>query len=373
VDRFGQNGPQKDEDGRSIVRTTLMYGANNPVDGAVLEVIIRKAAKIREELGVPVPMPDDGHTLTQVLLKAVLLKRRGGADTSNMKQLQLFDASWQDAAEKAKRNRTVFAQRRLKPDDVLPEWNKTLAAIGGREDVRRFTDRALARLGSGLESLRRGFKAPLDALPEDVRERLEAEGLAGTLLIDFAYPSAPRCRPVQRSHPLVSVLAETLLERTLASSVDEASTDPGVLGRVGCWVSAGVTGRTTVALLRLRHQLVSQRATRTSTLMVEEATAIAWSGASGLLLEGTDALALLVPPPIGDPPAHVRERAATQAIEQLSSRRSDLDALAERRAQALLADHRRVREAADARGSYAVKALLPPDVIGLFILLPRVD
>jgi hypothetical protein len=29
-----------------------------------------------------------------------------------------------------------------------------------------------------------------------------------------------------------------------------------------------------------------------------------------------------------------------------------------------------VREASDARGSYQVKAILPPDVIGLFSLLP---
>ncbi len=364
VDRFGQTS--------KVVRATLMYGANNPVDGAVLEVIIRKAAKIREELGVPVPVPDDGNTLTQVLLKAVLLKRRGGGDTSNMKQLQLFDANWQDAAEKAKRNRTVFAQRRLKPEDVLPEWKKSLAAIGGSEDVRRFTDRALARLGSGLEQLRKGYKAPLAPLPDDVRERLESEGLSGTILVDFAYPSAPRCRPVQRSHPLVSVLAETLLERTLASGVDEAATDPSVLGRVGCWVAAGVTGRTTVALLRLRHQLVTQKAGRTSTLLVEEATALAWTGAATAVLEGADALALLAPTPLSDPPAHVRDRSVRQALEQLEGRLGDFDAFAERRAQALLADHRRVREAADARGTYSVKALLPPDVIGLFVLLPQV-
>jgi superfamily II DNA/RNA helicase len=78
VDRFGQERP--------VVRATLMYGANNPVDGAVLDVILRKAAKIREELGVPVPVPDDGHTLTQVLLKAVLLKRRGGAPDARLRQ-----------------------------------------------------------------------------------------------------------------------------------------------------------------------------------------------------------------------------------------------------------------------------------------------
>jgi hypothetical protein len=77
-----------------------------------------------------------------------------------MKQLALFDRGWKDAAEKAKKNRTVFAQRRLKPEDVLPEWHKSLAAIGGREDVQRFTGRALARLGSGLEALAPRLQGP---------------------------------------------------------------------------------------------------------------------------------------------------------------------------------------------------------------------
>jgi superfamily II DNA or RNA helicase len=372
VDRFGQKKP--------IVRATLMYGANNPVDGAVLEVILRKAERIREELGVPVPVPTEGASLTEVLLKSVLLKRRGAVASSEMKQISLFDTEWIDAAEKVKRNTTVFAQRRLKPEDVLPEWKKTLAAVGGNDDVHRFTERALARFGSGLEAQgregkRRGFKAPLGPLPEDVRERLESEGLAGTLLVDFAYPPAPRCRPVQRSHPLVAVLAETLLERTLAAVIDHSEQDPGVLGRVGCWVSADVTERTLVLMLRLRHQLITQKGGRSSTLLVEEATAVAWAGSSTTPIDGDAALALLTaPPPAGsDPPPHVRDRAVTYGLDQLVARRADLDALAARRAQELLADHRRVREAAADRGSYSVKALLPTDVIGAFVLLPRVS
>ncbi len=370
VDRFGQERP--------VVRATLIYGANNPVDGAVLDVIIRKAAKIKEELGVPVPLPDDGHTLSQALMQAVMLRRRKtrsrqvAFDFMELDAAKEMDARWQDAADKAKRNRTIFAQRRLKPEDVLPEWHKTLAAVGGREDVRRFTDRALARLGSGLEALKRGYKAPLASLPEDVRERLESEGLTGVLHIDFTYPPAPRCRPVQRSHPLVSVLAETLLERTLSNGFEDGNDDPGVLGRVGCWISPAVSERTTVAILRLRHQLVSQKSGRTSTLLVEEATALAWSGAAATQLEGPDALALLAPPPAAEPPAHVRDRFVTQAVQQLADRMGDIDAYCGKRAQALLADHRRVREAADARGSYNVKALLPADVIGLFVLVPPV-
>ncbi len=371
VDRFGQP--------RDVVRATLMYGANNPVDGAVLEVILRKAKRISDELGVPVPLPDDGHTMSQALLKAVMLRRNSREDKRqttfafvDMVEAKAIESRWQDAAEKMKKNRTVFAQRRLKPDEVLPEWHKTLAAVGGREDVLRFATRALARLGSGLEPMRRGYKAPLGSLTEDVRERLETEGLTGTLFVDFNYPPAPRCRPVQRSHPLVSVLAETLLERTLDGEIDNGSGDASVLGRVGCWISNSVTTKTTIALLRLRHQLECQKAGRRSTLLVEEATAFAWVGTSNSL-EGLDALTMLEPPPAGDPPGHVRERAVAQAMQVITAQSAELDAFAQRRAQALLVDHRRVREASDARGSYSVKALLPVDVIGVFTLLPRVD
>jgi superfamily II DNA or RNA helicase len=375
VDRFGQK--------RAVVRATLLYGANNPVDGAVLEVILRKADKIREELGVAVPLPDDGHTLSQALMKAVLLrernrdrKRQQTFSFGEMEEVKSIEIRWRDVAENAKKNRTVFAQRRLKPEDVLPEWKKSLAALGGKEDVERFTARALARLGGALEPVsssgRRGFKTPLAALPEDVRERLEVEGLEGSIFIDFEYPPAPRCYAVQRSHPLVSVLAETILERTLGNLCASDADNPGVLGRIGCWVSQGITARTLVALVRMRHQLSAQRGAQAATILVEEATAIAWADASGPL-EGPDALALLSPDPISDPPPHVRERTVTQALIQLEARGPELDAFAERRAQALLADHRRVREAAEALGRYSVKAFLPADVIGLFVLLPKVD
>ena len=366
VDRFGQPSP--------TVRATLLYGVNNPVDGAVLQVILRKAARIREELGVPVPVPDDGHSLTQALLKAVLLRRRGGGGTVEGRQLELFERRWESTKTKAKRNRTVFAQRRIKPDEVLPEWRKSLAAVGGRDDVQRFASRALARLGSGLEPLARGFKVATAPLTDEVRERLATEGIAGTVAVDFAYPAAPGCRPVQRSHPLVAVLAETLLGRTLSDDdTDAAASAPSVLGRAGCWISEGVHGRTTVALLRLRHRLLSRRQRRQTTLMVEEATALAWvAGQTAAPLTGPEALSLLALPPAGDPPRHVREREVARALARLPGRAADLEAFAAVRAQILLDDHLRVREASRAAGSASVQAFPRPDVIGVYVLLPKV-
>jgi superfamily II DNA or RNA helicase len=364
VDRFGQ--PSK------VVRATLLFGHNNPVDGAVLQVILRKAARIREELGVPVPVPDEGHTLTQALLKAVLLRRRGGSGALEGRQVELFETQWEDATAKAKKNRTVFAQRRIRPDEVLPEWHKSLAAVGSRDDVQRFLSRALARLGSGLEPLRRGYKVPTASLPLEVRERLEAVGMKGTVAIDFAYPAAPGCRPVQRSHPLIAVLAETLLSRALEDHDNDTSgNDPSVLGRVGCWVSEGMRARTTIALLRLRHHLLSKKQRQEKTLMVEEATALAWSG-GGEPLTGADALSLLALPPVDDPPKQVREREVARALSMIGERANDLEAFAALRARALLDDHLRVREASKATGSTTVQALPHPDVIGVYVLLPRV-
>ena len=377
VDRFGQ--PSR------TVRATLLYGADNPVDGAVLRVILRKAAAIREELGVPVPVPDEGHSLTQALLKTVLLRRRGSTGIAEGRQIELFESHWEDTKEKAKRSRTVFAQRRIRPDEVLPEWHRSLAAVGGRDDVQRFAGRALARLGSGLEALGRGYKVPTASLPAEVRERLETEDIEGTVAIDFAYPPAPGCRSVQRSHPLVAVLADTLLGRTLSVDDSDTSTsdtptsdastrDPSVLGRVGCWISEGVRGRTTVALLRLRHQLLSRTRRRDTTLMVEEAAAVAWvAPRTNGPITGAEALSLLALPPAGDPPRHVRERESARALVLLQERTADLEAFAAARADALLEDHLRVREASRATGSTSVQFLPRPDVIGVYVLLPKVD
>ncbi len=84
----------------------MLYGEDNPVDGAVLQVILRKAESIRKELGVLVPMPDNEGKLTQALMNAVLL-RKGHLNAQS--QLDLFgepakeiDLAWQSAKEKAK-------------------------------------------------------------------------------------------------------------------------------------------------------------------------------------------------------------------------------------------------------------------------------
>lgn len=144
-----------------------------------------------------------------------------------------------------------------------------------------------------------------------------------------------------------------------------------MLGRVGCWICEGVRTRTIVPVLRLRHQLIGRQQRKETMLIVEEAAALGWSG-SGTEVSGADALALLAFPPVDDPPRHVRDREVARALALVEERAADLEAFAIARAQALLEDHTRVREAGRAFGGTTVHALPRPDVIGVYVLLPRV-
>ncbi|MGF6730828.1 superfamily II DNA or RNA helicase [Paraburkholderia youngii] len=366
VDRFGQKARE--------VRSTMLYGEDNPVDGAVLQVILRKAESIRKELGILVPMPDNEGKLTQALMNAVLLRK--GASIGVQTELDLFgepakkiELAWESAREKARQNRSIFAQRRLRPEDVLPEWQKTAAVLGGEADVARFVSRAASQLGAPLQPVNDHFKLLTEHLPASVRERLAAEGLTDTLRIDFHQPPAQGASFIHRTHPLVAVLADTLLERALddAAYVNEDTT----IARAGSAFVNHVSLKTTVILLRIRHQLTVTHGASTRLLMCEEAVAVAASGNEPLTeLSADQARALLGAEATRNMPAPLRDRQLQSALDTLPGWQPQLEAIAQTRAQALLQDHRRVREASEGRGSYQVTASLPVDVMGVYVLLP---
>jgi superfamily II DNA/RNA helicase len=216
VDRFGQKAPE--------VRCTMLWGQDNPVDGFILNVIIRKARDIQRELGVLVPLPQDEKRINQAMIKAALLKRNRQGSSQKQMELSLEEITeslnplkteWEDAYEKAKANRTVFAQRRLTPEDVLPDWEKQLKLIGDEHSIERFVKNACARLNSPLEQAKKGWRFLPQHLPQALRERLKQEGIEKEIAIDFHYPPSSQTQFIHRTHPLVAVLADSLLETAL--------------------------------------------------------------------------------------------------------------------------------------------------------------
>lgn len=358
VDRFGQQSEE--------VRCTMLWGQDNPVDGFVLNVILRKGETIQKELGVLVPMPEDEARINQALVKAALMKRSDSQKSSTQvsfdfgepeRILAPLQEQWQDALQKAKANRTVFAQRRIRPDEVLPEWQKQQEALGTQTDVQRFVQSACTRLNAPLEPVRKQqFRFLPQHLPEALKLRLADEGISQPLLIDF--------NELHRSHPLVSVLAEHLLETSLSG-------EAGIAARCAATLTDTVEVVTTIYLLRLRHQLSYVRRRQPFQMMAEETVAMAVAGRSNpRWLEGDAVARLLECTPSGNLPLEAVQREIRTALDFIAAHPQQLQTLAEQRAEMLLADHQRVREAARDVGQYSVSACLPVDVMGVYVLLP---
>ncbi len=365
VDRFGQQAPE--------VRCTMLYGQDNPVDGFVLNVILRKGEAIQKELGVLVPMPEDKTRINQAMVKAALMKRvsaenrqMGLAFEEAEQILAPLQAQWTDALEKAKANRTVFAQRAIRPDEVMPEWQKQQQALGTQDDVKRFVQSACSRLNAPLEKAKRQtYRLPTTRLPEALQQRLADEGLikegdksaeSKGLVLDFA--------DLHRSHPLVTVLADHLIETALQG-------DTSITARCAATETDAVDSITTVYLLRLRHQLSYVRRKQPYQMMAEETVAVAAQGRSNPVWLSNEGVAkLLESSPTSNLPLELIRREIQQSLEFAQAHQSYLEQLAKERAQVLLEDHRRVREAARDVGQYSVNPCLPVDVIGVYVLLP---
>ncbi|MBL9118174.1 MAG: DEAD/DEAH box helicase [Verrucomicrobiaceae bacterium] len=368
VDRFGQRAPE--------VRATMLYGEDNPVDGFILNVILRKAEEIRKELGITVPLPADEKRINQAVIKSILLRKRQSAP-EKARQLSLdfgdsdpaiaeLEAQWKDAARLAKANRTIFAQRSLKPADVLPDWQKQLACLGGDHDVLRFLRLSAVRLGVPLTAAENVWRLNPAHFPPVVRERLEQADLADVSAISFHYPPPAQAAFIHRTHPLVTILADVMLEGCLSGA------QPGHAARSAAMITSAVKKVTSIVTLRLRHQLHARRITSgEQRLMAEECVTLAVEGRSSpRWLSQEETLPLLTAAPSAQIAPDIAQRQIQATLDFLLTQQPHLEQIAHERAEALLADHQRVRQASKAYGSYQVTACLPVDNLGVAVLLP---
>jgi superfamily II DNA or RNA helicase len=363
VDRFGQKAER--------VWSATLFGENSAIDGAVLSVILRKAKRIREKTGISVPMPEDNDSVSRALMQAMLL-RAGGNRSQGIfdfgdAEVRL-EAEWRDAEENAKASRARYAQRALKPEEVIPEWRSMRALNGGPEEVERFVRRSARRVGAPLGNKKEVSEIYLDEFPLTLREKLESRGFVGTRRIRFDDELHLKQMHVGRVHPIVSTLAETLSESALDPQTSDL-TSP--LGRAGVWKTNHVGVMTTVLLLRLRFKLVTSGRTK-SLLLAEEATGLAFPALSaGASYSGADALALLEAEATEKIEGRVRERRFSEALERLESYGESIAKFAHGRAAALSEDHLRLTGASRGGATVQVEPNLPSDILGLYVLLPE--
>jgi superfamily II DNA or RNA helicase len=361
VDRFGQPA--------ELVRSIMMFSPDSAIDGAVLDVILRKAEEIRKATGVTVPLPDERGPVTDALMSAMMLRRGGHKQLTLDLRLEdgtkVMEARWRDASENEKKSRARFAQNAMKPAEVAPEWDKVRSLLGSPEDTRLFVERAMSRFGVPLEKKRNVYIAHVHALQQALKEKLEQRGLEQSIRLATAEPAPSGTSLLTRTHPLTASLAESLVE---ASLDQEALPDLGI-GRVGAWPTAAVSAMTRVALLRVRYKLTIH-GRKERLLLAEEAALVALQGKS-IVATGEDVRDMLSTPATADFATIARDRMINAAKAELPGLLAGpLAAFVKQRAAELVEDHARLRTAAGSISRVSVEAVLPPDVIGLFVLMP---
>ena len=361
VDRFGQPA--------EVVRSIMMFSPDSAIDGAVLDVILRKAEEIRKATGVTVPLPEERGPVTDALMASMMLRR--GMPRQMTLDLRLDDgtsameARWRDAEENEKRSRARFAQNAMKPQEVAPEWEKVRTLLGSPADARMFVERAMARFGVPLETRKTVLLAHLNALDAGLRERLAGSDLIGSVRLATAEPAPSGTALLTRTHPLTATLAEALVE----ASLDPESLSGLGIGRVGAWPSAAVQQLTRLALLRVRCKL-TVHARRERLLLAEEAALVAIQG-DRIVAAGEAARDLLNASATADLAPVARDRFIAKAKEDLPVLLAGPIAnFVRSRAEELMADHARLRTASGSTSRVTVEAVQPPDVIGLFALMP---
>lgn len=360
VDRFGQRRPE--------VRTAILYGQNNRVDGAVLRVLLKKAERIRTTLGVSVPVPIDSNAVLEAVFEALFLKRAPAQQLAldlDETEAQL-EREWEAAAEREQRTRTIFAQHALRPEEVREEIAAAAAGAGATE-VRRFVAEVAARFAVPLTEREDGVFLDLDRLPEAIA--LRADLPRRRLALAFDLPAPERALYVPRTHPLVESLASYLLDTAIA---DPAT---AIAKRAGAIRTRNVEVRTTLLLLRLRHRIFQTRGKAQTEMLAEECLVAGFTGrpSAPRWLASEEATRLLAAQPSGNLAAGQASHWVREVVDTLSALTPGLEAIARERADAALAAHRRVRDAAGISGlRFRVEPQLPVDLLGVFILVPVV-
>ena len=364
VDRFGQLNPE--------VRVVTYFGKDNPIDGIVLNVLIRKHKAIRRALGVSVPVPAGSETVVEAIFEGLVIREASGARGEQLqldmaefikpKQMQL-DAEWDAAEDREKRSRTVFAQETIKPDEVAARLSEVVEQLGSQADVREFVISALKSAGARLSGI--------GVLSVDLREaRIDLRDLIGrerkSLEITFEPSAKPEQTYLHRTHPIVEAIATWVLDTAL----DDIAVGPAQ--RAGVMRTDAVSVRTTLLLTRYRFSVDVKRGDTERRLLAENSRMLAFRGspASPEWLDANEIAALLVARPSGNVVG------ASESIRRVldaypGQLAAFVDADAGKRAAELESEYREMREAARLKGvSYRVTHL-PPDVLGVYVFIPQ--
>lgn len=369
VDRFGQESP--------IVKVCLFYGKENPIDGIVLEVLVRKIREIKETTGVSIPFPADSQSIIDAITVTMLLEPSRKPRRFDVVQDSLFDVLDYGEAREARRKlahkideafqheaqiRSRFNQDELRSSEIEEDLRAVDEAIGTPKDTESFVVEVLQNVyGVQVIPEERGYSV-VPAGNRDITYTLPGNG--DRRKICFISPTPAGYHYIGRNHQFVERLCQMILVNTVERLKPNAA-------RATVIRTDAVSKKTTIGMFRCRNLI--EHTKRWNQVIAEEMILHGWVGGPNVIeLDHRASMRLLVNARPTDIMNHEEMKSFFEnEINQIARKKEEINRIAKRQSQAFAEAHTRFSKLTNQDSYQVVQPVLPPDLVGLYVMLPR--
>ncbi len=377
VDRYGQPGwIDKKGNHQNTIDVKVLFGEDNPMDVVVLKIIIEKIQRIQNTSGVSIALADDNRSVMDKVLKEVLLNP-DKAQNRFSKQIRFdFGASpeldeldveitneIEAAREKAEKIRSIFAHESIMPEEVKKDLQEVDEAIGDMASLEAFVLAAAKLLGASFEKIQGGYIFKKLNMDDWMASAL---GQGGKIHISFQSPTPQGFRYIGRNHRFV----EQLCHRIIANSLDKERKG-NKAARASVFRTDAVNTQTTLIQFRVRNVI---REVRQQHEMVSEEMFL-WGyeqTADGIhALDIDQCKTLLHTSSALDISTERQEIIFEKELQHFEELHPDFIAVVAKRSDELVNAHTRFAKYIGAKRFEAVTPVLPPDILGVYVLIPN--
>ncbi|MBS1666714.1 MAG: DEAD/DEAH box helicase [Bacteroidetes bacterium] len=377
VDRYGQPGwIDKNGNYQNTIDVKVLFGEDNPMDVVVLKIIIEKIQRIQNTSGVSIALADDNRSVMDKVLKEVLLNP-DKAQNRFSKQIRIdFGASpeldeldveitneIEAAREKAEKIRSIFAHESIMPDEVKKDLHEVDEAIGDVATLEAFVVAAAKLLGANFDKIQGGFIFKKLNMDDWMASAL---GQGDKIHISFQSPTPQGFRYLGRNHRFV----EQLCHRIIANSLDKERKG-NKAARASVFRTDAVNTQTTLIQFRVRN--VIREVSKQHEMVSEEMFLWGYEQtADGIhALDIDQCKTLLHTSSALDISTERQGIIFEKELEHFEELHPDFIAVVAKRSDELVNAHTRFAKYIGAKRFEAVTPVLPPDILGVYVLIPN--
>lgn len=366
VDRFGQKA--------KVVKACLLYGDQNPIEGIVLNVLLRKVREIKKATGINVPFPEDSQNIIDTITQSLLLS------PAQSTQYTLFEVNnsgevaeaqeritrkIDEAAEREKTSHSIFAQNAIKAQDIEEDLKVVDEAIGNPDDVSTFVRHSLQNLfGVQITEEKEGYGIVTTNLPEQLTELLQPLPKRGPVKISFQSPTPAGYLYLGRTHCFVEQLCQIIMANTVSREGKRAY-------RAAVIRTKDVEIKTTLLLFRCRNVIEERKGEHQ--IVAEEMLLWGWRGTpqNKEYLDHKAAWELLKSVrPSGNLTQQSQDNFLTNELDLLDQLGPEFEDLAETQSKILVDAHERFSNLMGTKRYQVARPVMPMDLMGIYVLLP---